>query len=155
MTSCQRPGVVQLQNENFSQTLPGAFHGVVRDSRCCGPRILTLGSGPHIPGTRWLPHMSQAVFLLGLIEDICEVWDPPHPLLHRGWSWPNHREIGVAPNNNNSFHSLTNYNLPDPQLNTFTGIVSFSPHNNPGEVGSIIYSISLMRKPGREVKSLA
>lgn len=73
MTSCQRPGVVQLQNENFSQTLPGLFMGLLETVGAVGPESSLWGLVPTFPGTRWLPHVSQAVFLLGLIEDICEV----------------------------------------------------------------------------------
>lgn len=47
--------------------------GLLETVGAVGPESSLWGLVPTFPGTRWLPHVSQAVFLLGLIEDICEV----------------------------------------------------------------------------------
>lgn len=70
MTHCPRLEAVQVQSLSFSQTPPSAFHVAGADSRCMSPESSLRGLIPIFPGTTWLPDVSQAVFLTGLIEDI-------------------------------------------------------------------------------------
>lgn len=57
----------------FHKHFPVLFMGLLETVGAVGPESSLWGLVPTFPGTRWLPHVSQAVFLPGLIEDIGEI----------------------------------------------------------------------------------